>query len=277
MFRENVLTKDAIIDRIATTMIPIAVDRWMAEDPTTGEARFLQPFLQAHPPQGSPCIYSPDGQVLGAFKGYHDMAGRTKTLIDDALQAFGPVTPRKVEPVETHPDRGKGVRPDGSLSLAQTIRPSEDSVDSLNTKTPVISSMILTEDEAETLSPREVEIGFRWTLPEAVARKFSRITSPLCFQHAPQPDWVTTAQIDGEVRSTEDGVARLVFTGQMASKHEGGDRTISSQQTDLNGEGIYHLESGQLQSLLLIGTGRLQWPEAPKKVVTFEALAEWSR
>ena len=85
MFRENVLTKDDIIHRIASTMVPVAVDRWKAEDPKTKEAQFLQPFLKKHPAQGSPCIYSPDGIVLGGFQGFNDMAGRTKTLIEAAL------------------------------------------------------------------------------------------------------------------------------------------------------------------------------------------------
>ena len=157
MFRENVLTKDEIIDRIASTMIPVAVDRWKAEDPKTKEAAFLQPFLKKNPAKGSPCIYSPEGKVLGEFQGYD--FGRMKQVIDDALKAFGPVKPRKVKPVEIHPYRGKGMMRDGSVSLAEYVRASDESLGFFDAKSPVISSVTLTEKELRAFAPQETVVG----------------------------------------------------------------------------------------------------------------------
>lgn len=276
MFRENVLTNDEIIDRIARTMVPVAVDRWKAEDPRTAEAHFLQPFLKRHPPQGSPCIYAPDGKVLGGFRGFDRMAARTKTMINDALAAFGPVTPREVKPAETHPYRGKRTMPDGSVRLAEYVRPSAAALAHMNTETPVISSVTLTREKFARFAPRQAAVGARWTLPDAVARKLSRITSPMCYQHAPQPDWVTSVRIRAEVRSIANGVAQVRYHGRIASEHRVAGQLISVQEADLTGKGLVNLQDHSIRSLQLIGTGRLTWPEAPEKLVTFDSLVEWT-
>lgn len=276
MFRENVLTKDDIIERIAKTMVPIAVDRWKAEDPTTKEAEFLQPFLKKNPANGSPCIHAPDGKVLGAFKGYGDMAGRTRQLIDDALKTFGPVKPRAVKAMETHPYRGKGVMPDGGVCLAQYIRPSAQALATLHTKTPVVSNMVLSAKEFDALAPPRPVVGAKWTVPGEVAKRFSRVTSPLCRQHAPEPDWVTAVEMSAEVRTVKDDAALVRYEGRIASKHEVAGQTISVQQTKLTGEGVYDLQTKALRSVLLVGTGSLRWREAPQKAITFEVLVEWT-
>ena len=275
MFRENVLTKDEIIDRIASTMVPVAVDRWKAEDPKTREAQFLQPFLKRNPAKGSPCIYSPEGKVLGEFHGF-DFA-RMKNVIDDALKAFGPVEPRKVKPVEIHPYRGKGVMRDGSVSLAEYVRVSEESLGFFNAKSPVISSVTLSERELGAFASQNPVVGAKWAVPESVAKKLARITSPACYQHAPQPDWVTGVRIDAEVQAIKDGAAWLRYEGRISSAHPVRDKTVSDQETKLTGYAEYDLKTKQLRRLLLIGSGTLRWPEDPKKIVTFDALVEWVR
>ena len=274
MFRENVLTQDDIIDRIAKTMVPVAVDRWKAEDPKTTEAKFLQPFLKKHPPTGSPGIYSPEGKVLGGFNGYD--FGRMKQIIDDSLKAFGPVKPREVKPVEFHPYRGKGVMPDGSVCLAEYVRTSEDGKQFMNAKSPVISSATLTQKEFKALAPQQNVVGATWTLPDDVAKQFSRVTSPACYQHAPQPDWVKAVRIGAEVRTIKDGAAWLRYDGRIASEHQVAGKTISVQETKLTGEGVYDLRTRTMRSLLLVGSGKLRWPEEPKKLVTFDVLVEWN-
>lgn len=275
MFRENVLTRDDIIDRIRSTMVPVAVDRWKADDPDTREARFLQPFLEAHPPPGSPCIYSPDGRVLGGFRGFDDMAGRMRKVIEDALRLFGPVKPREAKAVEIQPHRGKGVMSDGSVRLAEYIRPSDDSLAFLSTRTPVIASLTLTRQEFAALAPARAVVGTTWTLPDDVAKKFARVTSPMCYQHAPQPDWVTAVRIAARVQGVEGGTARLRYEGRIATEHRAGSRSISVQEARLAGEGVYDLSARTMRSLLVVGSGTLRWPEAPEKPVAFDALVEW--
>lgn len=274
MFRENVLTKDEIIDRIASTMIPVAVDRWKAEDPKTKEAQFLQPFLKKNPAKGSPCIYSPEGTVLGDFQGYD--FGRMKQVIDDALKAFGPVKPRKVKPVETHPYRGKGMMRDGSVSLAEYVRLSDESLGFFDAKSPVISSVTLSGKEFMAFAPQKPVVGAKWAVAESVAKRLARVTSPACYQHAPQPDWVTSVRIDAEVQAIKEGAAWLRYEGRISSAHSVRSKTVSDQEIKLTGFGVYDIEAKQLRRLLLIGSGTLRWPDDPKKLVTFDALVEWT-
>jgi hypothetical protein len=276
MFRENVLTEDDVVDRIAATMVPVAVDRWKAEDRGTPEARFLQPFFARHPPQGSPCIYAPDGRVLGGFDGFHDMARRTRRMIDKALAAFGPVEPRKAEALATHPHRGRGVQPDGSVSLAEYIRPAEKGLGLMNTKSPVVSSVTLDAREFAAFAPARAAAGAEWTLPGEVAKRLARITSPMCFQHAPQPAWVSDVRLGARVEAVEDGVARLGYEGRIASEHRVAGQSVSVQETILTGEGVYDIEGKTMRALMLVGSGTLRWPEAPAKVVAFDALVEWT-
>ncbi len=274
MFRENILTNDEIIDRIATTMVPVAVDRWKAEDPKTKEAKFLQPFLKKNPAIGSPCIYSPEGKVLGGFEGFD--FGRMEQLIDDSLKAFGPVKPRDAKPVETHPYRGKGMMNDGSVSLAEYVRTSDSALRFVDAKSPVISSVTLTEKEFSGLAPQEAVVGAKWTVPDDVAKRLSRVSSPMCYQHAPQPDWVTGVRINAEVRTIKDGVTWLVYQGRISSAHHAGGKEVSVQETKLTGEGVYDLKTKKMRSLLLVGSGTLRWPDAPENLVTFDALVEWA-
>ena len=273
MFRENVLTKDEMIERIASTMVPVAVDRWKADDPKTREAQFLQPFLKKNPPNGSPCIYSPEGKVLGDFQGYD--FGRMKQVIDDALKAFGPVKPRKVKPVETHPYRGKGVMRDGSVCLAEYIRASDNALRFVDAKSPVVSSVTLTEKEFRAFAPQETVAGAKWALPDEVAKRLARITSPMCYQHAPQPDWVTGVRIDAEVRTIKDGAAWVSYKGNISSEHRVKGKIVSVQETKLTGEGVYDIKTKSMRSVLLVGSGTLRWPEAKEKLFTFDALVEW--
>ncbi len=275
MFRENVLTNDEIIDRIATTMVPVAVDRFKAEDPKTKEAKFLQPFLKKNPAKGSPCIYSPEGKVLGGFEGYD--FGRMKQLIDDSLKAFGPVKPREVKPVETHPYRGKGVMRDGSVCLAEYVRTSDESLRHFNFKSPVVSSVTLLEKEFRVFAPQKPVVGAKWAVPESAAKRLARVTSPACYQHAPQPDWVTDVRIDAEVQAIKDGTALLRYDGRISSAHPVRGKTISDQETKLTGYGVYDLKAKQMRSLLLVGSGTLRWPDdTEKRVITFDALVEWN-
>jgi hypothetical protein len=274
MFRENILTDDEIIDRIASTMVPVAVDRVKAEDPKTKEAKFLQPFLKKNPAQGSPCIYSAEGKVLGAFQGYD--WGRMLPLINESLKAFGPVKPREVKPVETHPHRGKGVMRDGSVSLAEYIRTSEEDLKSVHPKSPVISSVTLSEEEFRAFAPQEANVGARWALPNDVAKKLSRASSPLCYQHAPQPDWVTDVRLNAEVQAFKEGAAWVRYEGRIASAHRVRGTTVSDHEVELTGYGVYDLKAKRMRSLLLVGSGSVRWPEDPKKRVTFDALVEWN-
>ena len=124
MFRENVLVKEEIIERIAETMIPVAMDYQLIKRRRSKEARFLLPLLKTKKSDKQGVwIFSPQGRVLGGgFSGFGNMVQKTKALVENALKEFGPITLRKAGVVETHPYRGKGVKSDGSVCLAEYVR-----------------------------------------------------------------------------------------------------------------------------------------------------------
>jgi hypothetical protein len=165
--------------------------------------------------------------------------------------------------------------PDGSVCLAAYVRRWGNSLYAHGTS-PVISSVTLSEDEFRALAPREVATGAEWKVPEAVARRFARITSPLCYQHAPQPDWVRGVRISAKVSAIRGDTALLRYEGKISSAHVTGGTKISEQETTFTGEGVYDVRTKAMRSLLLVGSGRLLWTEAPERPATFHALVEWT-
>jgi hypothetical protein len=275
MFRENVLTSDLIIDRVAGTMVPVALDYQKLQDSGSKEAKLLLPLMKQRDQEQGVWIFAPDGKALGGFVGFGDMVGQTRRVIDDALKTFGPVSRRQVRPADVHPHRGKGFLAGGGVCLAEYVRTLDESLHLVHPKSPVVSSVTLSRQEIDAFAPPRAAVGARWTLPERVARRLSRISSPMCYQHAPQPDWVTEIQMRGEVKEVEGQLARLAYDGHVASVHRVGQRDVSRQEIELDGEGVFDLTDKRLVSLLLVGSGELRWPEAREKVVKFEALVEW--
>lgn len=270
MFRENVLNNQKVIARVAGTMIPVALDARGVRNPGTREYGFLKPLMKQPDMQGI-LIVSPEGKALGRFDGFDNMVGRMNSLIDDALKAYGGVKPRKTQVAETHPNRGTGVMSDGSVCLAAYVRRYGNTLHQ-TIASPVISSVTLSEKEFKALAPREAVPGAEWSLPEGVARRFCRLTSPLCAQHAPQPDWVTGVRIRGKVQTIQAGVARLSYEGHLSSAQRG----VSDQEVKLTGEGVYDVTAKKMRSILIVGSGRLVWKDAPGNPAPFHALAEWS-
>lgn len=280
MFRENVLVNDQIIERIASSMIPIALDIQTAFDAESKQARLLQPMIRPGRPRGLSnerdqgiWILSPTGEVLaGPGVGFGDMIGETNDIIDQALHAFGPVERRTVRAKETHPYRGRGVMSDGSVTLAEVVR-NRDAGSAVTA--PVISGVVFTREEFETLAPRQPVVGTRWDVPEAVAKRFCRITSSFAYQHAPQPDWVTGVQISAEVRMVKDGVAWLDYAGTISST----DRRLrweNSSHVELTGEGVYDIAAKQMRSVIIVGAGVHRTEEFPDAPVEFDTLIEWT-
>jgi len=275
MFRENVLTNDEIIDRISTTMIPVVVDYQKAQDPNTREGKFLLPLMKQRKQDQGVWIFSPEGKALGGFVGFGDMVAQTRKTIDDALKAFGSVAPRHVAAQDTQPHRGKGIMPNGGVCIAEYVRRYGNDLFS-HGKSPVISSVVLSEKEFRALAPKEVVAGKEWKIPDNVAKRLSRLTSPVCYQHAPQPDWITAVRLAGRVKAVKDGIATITYEGFLSSTHRANGQKFSDQEVNLTGEGVYDLKSKQLVSLMLVGNGTLRWTEAPNKPAPFNALAEWS-
>lgn len=274
MFRENVLVDEQVIRRVSETMVPVAVDYQKVLDRTSRESKFLLPLMKQRDQDQGMWIFAPHGKALGGFVGFGDMLGRTKQEIEAALTAFGPVEPRRAEKVETHPYRGKGFRPDGGVCLAEYVRRKDAS----NFRSPVISSVVLSAEEFRVFAPPKPNREEKWSLPEPVAKKLCRVASPMCYQHAPQPNWVNSVAIRAKVRAVRGGMAELTYEGTMQSERVMRDgRILSTQDLSVEGHGVYDIGAKKMQSVLIVGSGTFRWPlEAPDQPVPFDALVEWN-
>ena len=170
-------------------------------------------------------------------------------------------------------ERGKGFRADGSVSLAEYVRRRDrDQI-----KSPVISTVNLTGKEFAYFGPPKAAPGETWLVPDAVAKKFCRAASPMCYQHAPQPKWFKDINLKARVVKVEDGRATLDYEGRLSSERlwQNG-KVLSEQELTLRDEGVYDLATKKIQSLLLMGSGTFCWPEEnPGKRIPFDALIEW--
>src|SRR5262249_54824070 len=92
------------------------------------------------------------------------------------LNAFGPVTPRRVRATNPYPDRGIGVRADGSVRLAVSDKtiPVKDlaQLQRLSGWQLFVDSVILSAAEWSALAPPNAETGSTWTIPEEIGRRF---------------------------------------------------------------------------------------------------------
>ena len=99
----------------------------------------------------------------------------------------------------------------------------------------------------------------------------------MCYQHAPQPDWVKDVTLEARIETIRNGVAKLSYAGKLSSERlTWNDKVLSEQELTLEGVGTYEIGAKRMRSLLLVGTGTFRWPEeAPDRLVPFDALIEW--
>lgn len=270
-------------------MVPVALDYAEVVDPDSPESKFLTPLLKQRQQTQCLWIFSPGGQVLGGFESsipLHrfekeisngrsvGLVKNTQLQIDTALRIFGDVRPRAATTSDVGISRGVGYLANGNVCLAQYVRRR----DSSNIQSPVIASVVLSKDQLGAFAPPVTERDQTWAVSDAVVKKLCRVLSPLGYERAPQEDWITEIRLTGQVDSIGDGFAHLKFSGHISSAEHGYIRgnIHSRQEVTLEGSGLYHLESGQIQSLQVVGSGMICWiREAPDHPVPFDVLIEW--
>lgn len=244
-------------------------------------------------------IVSPEGRVLAGRQEYKDFKNGAVELletIDAGLKAFGDVTPREAKATQPLPHRGLGVQADGGVSLAlygrqvlgggrHTIPAGIESScawywdGALRPDGPImIDSLALPADEWTAFAPARPEAGAAWSVPEGVARKFTRLLSASSDQSGmPRPEDAKIATLQATVESVEGGVARLRFTGRWEMMHlvEGDPKRPQYGAATAEGTGLYDVEGKSMRSLLLVfdGTIRSSRPDAtPNRT---GAVVEW--
>ena len=279
--------------------MPAAVNLYKVRGATDGSRElFLSIQGQKDQYQGI-WIVSPEGKVLSGRHDYEDFDHGSIELmetIDAGLRKFGPVEPRRPRTANLLPFRGAGVQADGSISLAlygrQMLGGGRNTIPSdvepahawlwdgaLRPDGPImIDSIQLQADEWAAFAPRKLEAGATWSLPEAVARKLTRLLSTSSDQSCmPKPEDAKVAELEASVESMEGGIAILRFAGRWQMMHlvEGDVKRPTYGTATAEGSAVYDVEGNSMRSLLLVfsGTIRSGRPDAPLNRTG--AVAEW--
>lgn len=221
-----------------------------------------------------------DGKVLAShqnFKSHKTWPQEVLADLEPGLKSFGAVQPRAVPIADPLPDRGVGVRADGSVCLAVFLRYSIKNIPHRELPNPTIDSLVLTADEFRQIAPAKAEAGAEWLLPEAVCRKFHRILGPGDEDSMPRLHEVRTAKFVGKVQSVNDGIAEVGYEGAIAGSHETqSNKGKCHGEAKLIGTGVYHVKEKRLLSIVWVFDGTFRsTPPYDKETRSYTGVVEW--
>jgi hypothetical protein len=245
-------------------MVPVALNTDRMPNDAAGQF-FKDVMKSSRWPQGI-WIVSPDGKVL-AFHYFRPESGESPergksrwtremlAAIDEALKAFGPVTPREAIGGTPFPDRGLGVREDGSVRLAVNstyLRNGKREGD------PVVDSVIVPADEWKQFSPPKEDDGAEWAIPEETARRFALVLSPLTDSlYTPQPKDCKAADFACRIEGVTEGRILIHMIGGWQTEHfrDGDPKLPIRARSVADGYAEYDPVKKQLTSFLLVFHG----------------------
>jgi hypothetical protein len=246
------------MDTISKYYVPVAVNLNNLRKAKTAAGDLYRSIERQTSQYQGLWVVSPEGRVLAYhehYKSEESWPGEVYAMLQKGLDASGTVRPRLVRWTEPLPNRGLGVRPDGSVSLAIYIRRlSSGRLKGAGT----LDSLTLSASELEAFAPPATREGTRWLLPAAVARQLCRCLSPESDQASmPLPADVTQLRLAGEVHWERGDILTLVYTGQIAAvhKHPYEKGKTNHGEARIEGTGRYNARSGQLLSLTFVLDG----------------------
>ncbi len=263
------LSDGAVIQWITANCVPVALDRHTIAGDKGETGSIFRSIYQQEPQYQGLWLVAPDGRVLGATgRVPGDVASWPQEALADlrtGMKKFGTIEPHRVTRVDSLPFRGKGVRPDGSVTLAVSDR--RINVKNLSQEVPpdavgelLLGSVTLSAAEWSTFAPRNASVGSRWDIPEAVGGDFFPMLAVEMWEFEKRSE-VTEFELAGRVASVQDGIACLVYRGHVAGDHDvtwdgGTKRSIKSTALKLTGGvGTYDIRAGQMLSLAWVWDG----------------------
>jgi hypothetical protein len=305
------LSNAEVIRRVSQAFVPAAINLYRVRQARDGSRELFESIQRQKDQYQGIWIVSPDGKVLAGKHEYADFENGALELlqtIDAGLTAFGPLEPRRVRPttgrtVLAHticdflPFRGQGVRDDGSVDLALYVRQvlggGRESIPSgvepdrawlwdgphRADGPPVIDTVALSAGEWRAFVPPAVEPETSWSLPEEVARKFTRLLTASSDQSAmPRPEDATLAELDCHVESVSGGEARIRLSGRWEMSHaiEDDKNRLQFGAASARGVAVYDTQAKMLRSFLLVFDGTLRHGRPDASPSRTGAVAEWS-
>jgi hypothetical protein len=274
--------------------VPVALNLYKIRQEKSEAGDFFRSVQKQKPNYQGLWVVSPAGKVLAAHQDMSTMAdphGKwARSALADlkaGLTAFGSVTPRRIEKVESLPHRGVGAQPDGGVTFAVTDR--WVIVKDLSRDPPrnalgatVLDSVTLAAGEWKQLTPADGKPAAEWAVPEATARKFFPLlsASDTTFRDAKE---VTSVHLTGRVVKVEGQIVHLSYEGEVAATHQGTrdeareGQKCSSAAKLLGGAGLYDRKSGQLLALTLVFDGQYRNYAPYDSPTRFGAVVEWVR
>jgi len=254
--RASILNDDEVVRRLSTMFIPVAVHLYeIRKDPGPGGDLFRSVQRQMDHYQGI-WIVSPEGKALYTDPASADWKpGDLVKAMDEVLKPFGPLKPRAVKESDPLPYRGRGVKPDGSVSLAAYGRLTHHG----KADGPaVLDTVELATSEWATFAPPEQKGGAGWALPDGVARKLGCVISPFDDSARFFDEDYLQAEVKAKVESVEGTRARIRLTAAWKAKgvygHEKGAPVHEASST-AEGTAVYDLEKKSMRSLILVLSG----------------------
>jgi hypothetical protein len=225
-------------------------------------------------------LVAPDGQVLASHQNFKsDKTWPQEVLADlqPGLKAFGDVKKRTVTPADPLPERGVGLRADGSVCLAVFLRYPIKGIPLRELPNPTIDSLVLTAAEFKELAPPRAEVGARWDLSQEMSRKFHRVLGPGDEDTMPRLHEVRSVSLAGRVTSVEDGLAYLAYEGPITGSHEMQSNKGKCQgEAKLTGVGVYDRNAGKLRSLVWVFDATFSSPPPnDKEARPYSGVVEW--
>jgi hypothetical protein len=217
-----------------------------------------------------------DDKVIGSFACRYVAAGEQRVevllrFLDDARTKAGPLPERKVAARPLKPDRGSGLRPDGSARLAVTVRALRDGRP-VNAR-PVFESAYLSAKQLTSLAPPQAKVGARYVIPKDTARQLTTaLTDDGDDVFTIRPHEATAARIQAEVTAVSADRVEVRLSGELAGKRENRERLVEAKAT-VDGRLVFN-RKGDLQSLLIVTDGRYRSPWA-KSAHSVGGLLEW--
>jgi hypothetical protein len=273
------LSDDSINRVIARNCVPVAVNRNSVQDAKTPSGELYRAIHKQRPQNQGLWIVAPDGKVLGGFHDIKDKSnwtGEVREAIDAALTAYGKIPPRDVKPVDPHPFRGRGVKPDGSVALASSVRIMHDGQP---LGEGVVDSIVLDAKTWKLFAPTEAKVGTSWNLTEEAIRPFSRCLSPTSdLVTMPRPEDVNRGRLSAAVTRIEKDIATITIRGNLAAIHQHPYEKgkTNAAEARIQGAATYDVKKGTMRELILILDGEYtDYQPYDREKTLFLAGVEW--
>jgi hypothetical protein len=281
------LSDKEVIARVSRNYVPVAVNLYVTRNAKGASGDFYRKLAEQRPKQYQGLyVVTAECKVLAArseqpTKG--TWTDDTLRLLDQGLDAFGEVTPRRPSPTKPNADHGLGLRDDGGIALATYVRPLSLGLDPRGRGPVVIDRVALTKDELKGLTPAGGGAkGETWRVPEETAKALHKVTSPLSDSNwLAKRDEVTKAALTGKIDRVSKGVAYVPFRGSIQSAHvfqiEPHKGKKVRAEVSLRGAGTMEAKTGKLLTLVLIGDGKFRNYPPYDQESAYAAVVEWRR